>query len=270
LRQALDLEPNAGGGVVMFDTNAPSDDSEPLLVRQGSDYGGSATRMELPRQNSSESNTGTGMGAARSAYSGAVRERVVLAAASVNRSSGRPPANFGRADTTFKVTLTPPELQRMCKKHPRGRLYNVPENTGTSLFDWEGRPITGRLSAKFYELVLMRRQFPDAKQVIFIPIFHANLNRWTSCFAFTNSRYRIFSHEMDYLPMLSFCSAIKSEMVRVGGNTNTDQHTSEFVGAVSHELRSPLHGILASIEFLQGTDCDAFQRYPLLSPRCRL
>ncbi|SMY21138.1 unnamed protein product [Zymoseptoria tritici ST99CH_1A5] len=258
LREALDLEPHAGGGVVLFDTNALADNARPTVLSASSDHG-DPRRMELPQRNSSESVTGTGVGAARSAYSGAIRERVVLGAASINRSSGRPPANFGRADTTFKVTLTPPELQRMCRRHPRGRLYNIPDNTGTTLFDYEGRHVSGALSAQLYEMVLIRRQFPDAKQVIFIPIFHANVNRWTSCFAFTTSRYRVFSHEMDYLPMLSFCSVVKAEMVRLGTFV-ADEQKGDFIGSVSHELRSPLHGILASIELLQSTDCDGFQR----------
>jgi hypothetical protein len=261
LREALDLETDRGGGVVLFDTNALADNAETCLRRHGSDFGdGSGTRMELPRQHSSESVTGTGVGAARSVYSGPVRERVVLAAASINRAEGRPPANFGRADTTFQVTLTPPELQRLCQRYSRGRLFNIPDNTGTSLFDWEGRHVSCAFSAKLGELVLLRRQFPDANQVIFVPIFHPSFNRWTSCFAFTNSRYRVFSHQMDYLPMLSFCSVVKAEMSRLG-TAVVDEEKGNFIGSVSHELRSPLHGILASIEFLQGTNCDAFQRY---------
>ena len=28
----------------------------------------------------------------------------------------------------------------------------------------------------------------------------------------------------------------------------------DFVSSISHELRSPLHGILASVEFLQGEE----------------
>ncbi|KAL9011808.1 MAG: hypothetical protein Q9173_003379 [Seirophora scorigena] len=33
----------------------------------------------------------------------------------------------------------------------------------------------------------------------------------------------------------------------------------DFIGSISHELRSPLHGILGSAEFLSETDFDAFQ-----------
>lgn len=38
-----------------------------------------------------------------------------------------------------------------------------------------------------------------------------------------------------------------------------DQQKGDFIGSISHELRSPLHGILASAEFLAETECDPFQ-----------
>ena len=38
-----------------------------------------------------------------------------------------------------------------------------------------------------------------------------------------------------------------------------DQQKGDFIGSISHELRSPLHGILASAEFLSDTTLNAFQ-----------
>ncbi|GIZ46402.1 hypothetical protein CKM354_000952800 [Cercospora kikuchii] len=259
LRQALDLSDSGCGGVVLLDTNALADSTDPINRRVSSDYnniGSPGMRPTASPVQTSRSRTPS-VDRSASAYSGNMQERVVLAAASVSNNDG-PPQNFGRADPCFAITLTPPELQRMCKRHPRGKLYNIPEQVGTSLFDYEGRPIGGRLSSRLFELVLLRRQFPYAKQVIFVPMFHANLNRWTSCFAFTNSRYRVFSYEMDYLQMLSFTNAIKAEIVRLA-TAFADQQKSDFIGSVSHELRSPLHGILASVEFLQDTELDQFQ-----------
>lgn len=258
LRQSLDLSRFGGGGVVLLDTNAGAASTDPINKRHESDYEDINAMVERPTAGARQ-NSKTGMKADQSgsAYSSAMQERVVLAAASISENTEHP-KNYGRADPTWKVTLSPPELQRMCKRHPRGKLYDIPDSVSTALFDYEGRTVAGRLSAKFYELVLLRRQFPQAKQVIFVPMFHANLNRWTSCFAFTNSRYRVFSYDMDYLPMLSFTNAIKAEIVRLA-TVFADQQKSDFIGSVSHELRSPLHGILASLEFLQDTDMDAFQ-----------
>ena len=39
-----------------------------------------------------------------------------------------------------------------------------------------------------------------------------------------------------------------------------DKQKSDFVGTISHEMRSPLHGLLASVEFLAETDLSGFQR----------
>jgi signal transduction histidine kinase len=38
-----------------------------------------------------------------------------------------------------------------------------------------------------------------------------------------------------------------------------DRQKGSFVGIVSHGLRSPLHGILASVEFLSDSDLTSFQ-----------
>lgn len=239
LRQACDLREPGGGGVVLFDTNAQASSLDPLLKRQDSEYD-DTRRPDCNRQRSDASfYSYPSPSINQTACSGAMRERVVLAAASIQPGDrNEPPKNIGRADPKFKVTLGPPELKRMCSKYPRGKLFNIPKECGTSLFDREGRPVASRLSTRMFDLVLLRRQFPNARQVIFIPMFHANLNRWTSCFVYTNSRYRVFSYEMDYLPVLAFCNSIKAEIVRLA-TVFADRQKNDFIGSVSHELRSP-------------------------------
>ena len=37
------------------------------------------------------------------------------------------------------------------------------------------------------------------------------------------------------------------------------ERKSDFIGSISHELRSPLHGVLASVEFLQDTKMSSYQ-----------
>ena len=39
-----------------------------------------------------------------------------------------------------------------------------------------------------------------------------------------------------------------------------DKQKSDFVGTISHEMRSPLHGLLASVEFLAETELSGFQQ----------
>ena len=48
------------------------------------------------------------------------------------------------------------------------------------------------------------------------------------------------------------CSRIDTEIA--------DQKKGDFIGSISHELRSPLHGILASAEFLGDESLTGFER----------
>ncbi|KAK5128756.1 hypothetical protein LTR85_000089 [Meristemomyces frigidus] len=268
IRQSLDL--NLGGGVVLFETSASAADvvdlqlhSPKVIVTTSSHSHATTERSSAPPTTSSRAFThatadDTASRTRKMDPDGIVSERVVLAAASIIEPEQHP-ITYGRADSAYKVHISPPELQRMCKKYGRGKLFSIPNLMPTSQYDSEGRSIAGVMSARFWFLSILRRQFPDAKQVIFVPMFHANLNRWTACLAYTSSPYRVFSYETDYLHTLSFCNAIRAEIVKLT-TIYADQQKGDFIGSVSHELRSPLHGILASLEFLQDSECTAFQK----------
>ncbi|KAF2763780.1 hypothetical protein EJ03DRAFT_54061 [Teratosphaeria nubilosa] len=276
MRQSLDV--SMGGGVVLMDASGSvtaeekASDLEPRVTSLQQDKGG-ARREFLQRRSRTPSSTSTDdatqlgfthlvsastPGVPCTSSTRILQERVVVAAASIIEPD-RPPITYGRADSTYKVTISPPQLVRMCRKYPRGTLFHIPDHTPASFFDAEGRPLTGLMSAKLWYLILLHRQFPAAKQVIFVPMYHSNLNRWTACFAYTSSPYRTFTYEAEYLHVLSFCNAIRAEVIKIA-TLFADKQKSEFIGSVSHELRSPLHGILAAIEFLQETECSTFQK----------
>jgi signal transduction histidine kinase len=42
--------------------------------------------------------------------------------------------------------------------------------------------------------------------------------------------------------------------------STADKAKGDFISSISHELRSPLHGILASADFLAETTLDSFQK----------
>ena len=50
-----------------------------------------------------------------------------------------------------------------------------------------------------------------------------------------------------------------SEISRLA-SVASDRQKADFIGSISHEFRSPLHGILASSEFLMETNFDGFQK----------
>ena len=56
----------------------------------------------------------------------------------------------------------------------------------------------------------------------------------------------------------AFGNTIMSEVSRINALKN-DRAKTTFIASMSHELRSPLHGILGSVEFLQDTAADSYQ-----------
>ena len=69
---------------------------------------------------------------------------------------------------------------------------------------------------------------------------------------------RILSHELELSYLAAFGNSIMTEVHRLDAK-RADTAKSKFISSVSHELRSPLHGILGSVECLQDTVLDTFQ-----------
>ena len=73
------------------------------------------------------------------------------------------------------------------------------------------------------------------------------------------SELRHFSSAFEFPHSLAFCHCLATELGRLTTLESSHQK-SKFIGSVSHELRSPLHGILASCDFIGETECSPFQK----------
>ncbi|KAF3483435.1 uncharacterized protein GIQ15_02759 [Arthroderma uncinatum] len=91
---------------------------------------------------------------------------------------------------------------------------------------------------------------PGARSIVFLPLWDPKRNRWfAGSLAWTKDPTRIIElADIAYLE--AFGSCIMSEKARLEAII-ADHAKSNFISSVSHELRSPLHGILASAEALQ-------------------
>ncbi|QDS77761.1 hypothetical protein FKW77_005006 [Venturia effusa] len=175
-------------------------------------------------------------------------------------------AKHDLADDYDFTPLANEDMERLIKRHPRGKLFNLdPENIITSSSDGDelGTPYevpkAKTLTPSKAEGALLSHHFPGALQVIFLPLWDGSASRFSAFFAYTTSEFRTFSNNPDFLYCIAFCNCVMTEIARLATSA-ADQQKSDFIGSVSHELRSPLHGILASCEFLGDTDMSSFQK----------
>jgi signal transduction histidine kinase/CheY-like chemotaxis protein len=171
-------------------------------------------------------------------------------------------------DSQDFIPFTPEELSKLAKRYPRGNLFTF-EQLGQGYSDSsdnEGklaqsarngkpqRPATAKPGMKS-----LQKHFPKARQIIFLPLWDSTTARSTACFVYNCSDYRNFTHQLEFLHCITFSNCIDTDLMRLA-NLKENEQKSDFIGSISHELRSPLHGILASCEFLQDTECTFFQQ----------
>ena len=95
----------------------------------------------------------------------------------------------------------------------------------------------------------LSRQLPGARFVLFYPLWDWSKSRWLAgTLVWANGCHRpLGMDELHYFK--AFGDSIISEVSRLHW-TASENSKFDFVTSISHELRSPLHGILASAELL--------------------
>lgn len=162
-------------------------------------------------------------------------------------------------------------LQRLFHRYPKGRLWSFHGDGTLTTSDEEqkssqsasensdGGRKSRRATMRAGETSMLNAFFPNASQVIFVPLWDAVASQWHSgCFVWNTEKTNVFSSAVDLSAVLGFASSIMVECNRID-SANADRRKGDFIGNVSHELRSPLHGILAAAEFLGATDPNSFQ-----------
>ncbi|KAI9035886.1 uncharacterized protein KD926_002640 [Aspergillus affinis] len=134
------------------------------------------------------------------------------------------------------LTLSEHFLQMLIRNFPKGHIFDMENETDT---------LQGKFSRHFAS------RLPDAKSVLFMPLWDWNKSRWLAgTLVWTHdSRRALGMEELHYFKV--FGDSIISEVSRVHWRA-TERSKFDFVSSISHELRSPLHGILGSTELMQS------------------
>lgn len=222
-----------------------------------SDSAAIRSRSESSEDSSSQSNVEKNASASSSKMGG------ILGAA-----PSRPVVN---ADGTPGMpSLGENKLARLLRQHPHGKVFNftadgdsmssTDESSPAAGFDGDSRPVgkktrgqTSRSSKAVSELL------PGARSVAFVPFWDYERSRWfAGCLCWTNNPDRLLSASVDLAYFNIFSHSIMRELSRLDAMALNQQKTT-FVASISHELRSPLHGILGTLEFIRDTPLDTFQ-----------
>ncbi|KAI1357738.1 hypothetical protein F5Y08DRAFT_323614 [Xylaria arbuscula] len=100
---------------------------------------------------------------------------------------------------------------------------------------------------------------PDARGVIIFPLWDYTKERYyAGGIVWTRTPTRLFTKEADLSYLRAFGMTILSELARLEVQIH-DKAKSDILSSLSHELRSPLHGVIAAAELLHDTSLDAFQ-----------
>lgn len=204
----------------------------------------------------------------------------VLGYSMSNRSSLDP----GAAESSG-IAIPEGFLKAMLKRYPEGKTFALDEDgsfqTGdSSEEEWINlnRPSSEKLHSvsenyatthsRHDESRILGAIFPAARSVAFIPLWDQSKEKWfAGSFVWTTTPTRTFTidGELNYLRV--FGLSLSSIIARVDSML-AEKAKSDLLGSLSHELRSPLHGIVAAVELLQDTNLDAFQGDILHSMEC--
>lgn len=186
-------------------------------------------------------------------------------------TAGRPDHNEDGANSAYG-SLLETNLTRMLREYPHGKIITFGVDglplsstddsgsaSGNSRASGESpiRKISGSRAGRISKAV--HALLPNARSVAFVPFWDYERSRWfAGCLCWSNNTHRLLSASVDLPYFKVFSHSIMRELSRLDALA-LNQAKTTFVASISHELRSPLHGILGTLEFIKDTPLDSFQ-----------
>ncbi|KAJ5442672.1 CheY-like superfamily [Penicillium cf. griseofulvum] len=168
-----------------------------------------------------------------------------------------------KTDLKCQVKVTEELMHSLITHFPEGHIFNIDSRSNLdSLVDSAcGHSEMPAPNAEIIRQISHRlaHQLPEAKCVLFYPLWDWNKSRWLAgTLAWVNGSHRPLGTE-DLHYFKAFGDSMISEVSRIHWIAS-ENSKFDFVTSISHELRSPLHGILASAELLHDIPLQAAHR----------
>ncbi len=107
--------------------------------------------------------------------------------------------------------------------------------------------------------------FPGARSIALVPLWDSHKEKWhAGGFIWTKRANRSFTQHGHLSFLEAIGSVIMTEVARLSALAS-ERAKTDLLGSISHELRSPLHGVLGCVELLEESPQSAFQTEMLQS-----
>jgi signal transduction histidine kinase len=101
---------------------------------------------------------------------------------------------------------------------------------------------------------------PDSRSIVFSPLWDSHKSRWYSAsVAGARSPHRVFTSDEELSFLFAFGNSMMAEVHRLDA-LFSEQAKSSLLAGLSHELRSPLHGIFGMAGLLNASVMNSLQR----------
>ena len=192
-------------------------------------------------------------------------------------------------DDFQEANITPAFLRYLCRQYHFGKIWSFHQD-GSFEYD-DQQPLnlereddtwmsstenTGPDAKTRTENDVVLECFPGSRQILFVPLWdNARLDYASACFAISEREVPVFTTATDVAFVRAFINSLTVVCGRISA-TRGEQQKADFISSMSHvgsspiiddsvltcaqELRSPLHGIVASTEMLQASKLDPNQQ----------
>lgn len=227
-------------------------------------YGGLVPQTTAENQNRSSGSSGEDSAGTDDSTAKSVHCRILgystSDASSINGNTA--PAAYTSVPDTF--------LERILRRYREGQVFNfdeegaviwaVSDSEDVSSSDSGGgntklSPNRPRKSDSAYLMWM----FPGARSVALVPLWDARKERWfAGGFVWTKARSRIFTAQGEVSYLRAFGSATMAEAARIDV-LRESKAKEDVLGSLSHEIRSPLHGVILGMELMHDSALTGFQ-----------
>ena len=167
-------------------------------------------------------------------------------------------------------------LTSLLRRYPRGKIFTYDANKSVSDesdgSSWEipetdpqVKPVQQGSFSKKSRSTFQKdakhliKIFPEARSILLLPIWDADKRK---CFAgtlvWTNDPELVFTFEHELMYVSAFANSIMAEINRLDVEM-ADKAKTRLLSSITHELRTPLHGILGTADILSDTAMNALQ-----------